>query len=249
MKFTFKPLLPFPVIILFVLLSEQSVAQTPYIRTTVGLDVAGYIKGRKANKEFDQKYKMGEMMPYSIMGMRFINSTQYGFEILLNDSTKQKTYNPIQFDSVERKTYLVVVNKNFPKSDPDHRNQKIYPDQTTQIYRTNYSGKKIIGISKDSCWMFKIISGAINVYSYLSEESGPTFQESTIIGIQSGDGPILKYSAENLKQMVGNDPEALESVDSKDYLNAIRKYNRDIQKSSKKWSLFCKNNRSAFYIW
>ena len=233
MKFNFKPLLVFSAIFLFVFLSEESFAQTPYIHTTVGLDVAGYINGRKAKKEFDQKYKMGEMMPYFIRGMRFINSTQYGFEMLLKDSTEQKTYNPIQLDTIQRKTYLVVVNKNFPKSDPDHRNQRIYPDQTTQISRTNYSGKKFIGISKDSCWMFKVISGPINVYSYLSEESGPTFQESTIVGIQSGDGPILKYSVENLKQMVGNDADALESIESKDYLKAIKRYNHN-QKSSKK---------------
>ena len=175
------------------------------------------------------------MMPYFIQGIRFINSTQYGFEILLKDSTKQKTYEVIRFDSVLRKTYFVVVNKNFPKSDPDHRNQKIYPDQTTQISRTNYSGKKIIGISKDSCWMFKVFRGAINVYSYLSEESGPNFQESTIIGIQLGDGPILKYGAENLKQMIGSDADALESIENKDYLKAIKKYNHNVEKSSKKW--------------
>jgi hypothetical protein len=228
MKITCKTLFAFSTVILFFFLAQVSSAQSPQS------GIKDYINLRKAKKEFNQKYKMGEMMPFKMLGKTMIFNSEYGFEILLKDSTRQKIYTAIQFDTILRKTYLVVVNKKFPKSDPEHRNQRIYPDQTLQISRTNFSDKKIIGISKDSCWMFKIISGAINTYSYISEEPGPTFEESTIIGIQLSDGPILKYNVENLKQMVGNDADALESIESKDYLRAIKKYNRDVQKSAKK---------------
>lgn len=89
-------------------------------------------------------------------------------------------------------------------------------------------------MATDSCWMFKIASGQINAYSYLSEESGPNFSNWTIIGIQLNNGPIIKYSEENLVQMVGQDADALTKIKDKDYLQAIKKYNRNAEKAAKK---------------
>ena len=73
--------------------------------------------------------------------------------------------------------------------------------------------------------MFKVIPGAISVYSYLSEQEGQTFDPSTIAGIQLKEGPIVKLTEENLKQMVGDDLDALENIQRKNYLRAIKKYN------------------------
>jgi hypothetical protein len=218
--------------ILFIFFTEVSLAQAPHV--FIEPNINDYINSRKAKKEFDQKFKMGQMIPSTILGTSFIYNSHYGFEILLKDSTKEKTYTAIQFDTILRKTYLVIVDKKFSKSEPDDRYKRIYPDQTLKISRINYSDKSLIGTSKDSCWMFKIISGPINVYSYLSEEPGPTFNTATIIGIQMNDEPILAYNVDDLKKMVGEDKDALEDIEKKDYLGAIKRYNRNMKKLAKK---------------
>lgn len=82
--------------------------------------------------------------------------------------------------------------------------------------------------------MFKIISGPITTYSYLSEENGPTFNAWTIIGIQQNDGQIMKYNVENLKQLVGQNLDALEYIENKNYIKAIKEFNRKAKKESKK---------------
>jgi hypothetical protein len=82
--------------------------------------------------------------------------------------------------------------------------------------------------------MFKIISGPITAYSYLSEENGPTFNSWTIIGIQQNDGQIIKYNVENLKQIVGQNSDALEDIENKNYIRAIKEFNRKAKKESKK---------------
>lgn len=89
------------------------------------------------------------------------------------------------------------------------------------------------GVAKDSCWMFKAISGAISAYSLLSEKDELYFDPSTIVGIQLNDGEIVKFNETNLKAMVGNDIDALENIQRKNYLKAISKYNRNVEKTEK----------------
>ena len=82
--------------------------------------------------------------------------------------------------------------------------------------------------------MFKAISGSINAYSMLSQTDGYGFDPFTIVAVQKGEGPILKLTPENLKPMVGQDADALENIQKKNYYKAIRKYNRNAEKTAKK---------------
>jgi hypothetical protein len=89
------------------------------------------------------------------------------------------------------------------------------------------------GIVKDSCWMFKAITGEITAYSDVCEEDGQNFDRSSIVAIQLKDGPIVKYNEGNLKEMVGQDINALEAIQNKNLYKAIKKYNRDKEKEAK----------------
>jgi hypothetical protein len=137
------------------------------------------------------------------------------------------------------KTYLLLVDKKIPKSDMTHREQRIYSHQTISISRTRYFDKLgkpvyIEGRTNDSCWMFKVESGAINAYSYLSETQNGYFSPSTIVAIQLNDGPLVKYNEENLKQMIGTDTDALEEIKKKNYYEAMKSYNKNVEKTAGK---------------
>lgn len=190
------------------------------------------------NRQFANQ-QMNMMMANMRYGNYYYNN-KYTFYVVLKDSSQKEVTSKIYTDTTLHKSYLLLVDKKYPKSDTAHRYQKIYADQTSNIYRVDNSGFSekpvtIRGIANDSCWMFKAISGPITVYSLLSEPDGYNFDPSTIIGIQLKDGPIVKFTADNLKQMIcQNDARALEIAENKNYLKAIKKYNRDMEKAVKK---------------
>jgi len=198
-----------------------------------------------------QSMQMNMQMQMNMMNMMMLNRADFNFKhtffATMKDGSRKEINSRILTDETTHKTYLLYVDKSLPKSD-SNRNQKIYPDQTVSIERglgvisnprsafQNTEPEKFFkGIAKDSCWMFKVVSGDINVYSFLSEETGQYFYEGTIVGIQlHDDGPIVKCTEENLKQMVGNDIDALENIQRKNYFKAIKKYNRNRRKEAEK---------------
>jgi len=195
-----------------------------------------------------QGQQMGMMMAAGRFNYNNPGNLKYNFIVTMADSSKKEVSSKIYSDTATHKTYLLFVDKSYPKSDPN-RNKKIYPPQTLSIAR-NVAGpgpgfiradyvppppRFFNGIAKDSCWMFKVISGSINAYSCLSEEGdAQTFDPSTIVGIQLNNGPIEKFNEENLKNMVGQDIDALENIQKKNYYKAIKKYNRNAAQAAKK---------------
>jgi hypothetical protein len=57
-----------------------------------------------------------------------------------------------------------------------------------------------------------------------------SFETSSLIGIQLNDGPIFRYSEDNLKQMITSDNAAMEYFQKKQYIKAIRKFNHNTEK-------------------
>jgi len=226
----------FTLSILFVFLAKNSFAQ--YVGMKAVFDKV--VLNHKWELEKRGYYSMGNHpMGYIDPYKGQPGSNEYNFHVILKDSSKTEVYSRIYMDTSVYKTYLLLVDKSFPKSDPSHRERKIYADQTINIYRIGSSGYlnnpvDISGIATDGCWMFKSVKGAINVYSYLSEYQSPYFDQETIVAIQLNDGPIVKFNEENLKQMIGQDVDALEVVNDKKYYKAIKKFNRDMEKAAKK---------------
>ncbi len=199
------------------------------------------------NQQFINQQMNTQMQMMAMLNQGGQYNTKYTFVVTMADSSTKEVKSKIYFDTTLHKTYLLFVDKNLKKTD-SNRTTKIYPSQTINIARnistfeTVMHGKStgptkveyLNGKPADTCWMFKAITGAINVYSYLSEEDGQTFDRSTIVGIQLGNGPILKFNEENLKQLVGDEINALEFIQKKNYYKAIKKFNRDMEKELKK---------------
>jgi hypothetical protein len=192
-----------------------------------------------AKKSFAQHFTPGPIL----MGTYWDPNPKGVYKVTFKDSSVKEVFSIMYVDPKSHKNYLVFVDRNFPKSDTIHRNQKIYPDQTLYIAtnRDIQSDKEIYGIPNDSCWMFPVIGGRLTVYArsmnYLKPVSGfvdsNELYEATIIGIQINDGPILPFTEDNLKNMVGQNAKALELISEKKYFRAIKRYNSDAEKEAK----------------
>jgi len=171
----------------------------------------------------------------------------YTFVVTMKDGTKKEVDSKIYNDTIVKKNYLLLVDKSFKRSDTN-RYKKIYPAQTISIARNVAAPGDVIhknavqpppvyfkGMPSDSCWMFKVVAGPISAYSYLSEqEDDQVFNPYAVVAIQLNDGPLMPLTDENLKQMVGQDINALEDIQKKNYFRAIKKYNKDVEKAAKK---------------
>jgi len=197
--------------------------------------------------QFAQR-QMAMQMQMSMMMYNDRNyNPSYTFVVTMKDGSKKEFNSQILNDSVRKKNYVLFVDKNFKRSD-SNRYKKIFPDQTISIARNTAGPGDVIhknaipptpvyftGNAVDSCWIFKVVTGHISAYSNFSEQQDDyTFKDFAIVGIQLNDGPIVKYNEENLKQMVGQDINALEEIQKKNYFKAIKKYNKDIEKAAKK---------------
>ena len=177
-----------------------------------------------------------QMQLQTLMNMNWKQNAGKGdtYMITFKDSSVKKVVSWMYTDTILHKNFLVLIDKKFPKSDSVHRTQRIYSDQTNFIstIADHLSNREIYGIPTDSCWMFKVMSGPINVYSRYFNEFEYDFHNA-VIAIQLNDGPIVKYSVDALKQMVGQNADALAYIEKKNYYKAIKKYNEDIEKAAK----------------
>lgn len=188
------------------------------------------------NQQFmNQQMQMQMQMLQMSMNWRQNAGKGDTYLITFKDSSVKKVISWMFTDTILHKNFLVLVDKKFPKSDSAHRTQKIYSDQTRYIstiadYQSN---TEIYGVATDSCWMFKVMGGSINVYSRYFKDFEYDFHNS-VIAIQLNDGPIVKYSTDALKQMVGQNADALAYIEQKNYYKAVKKYNHDAEKAAKK---------------
>ena len=167
------------------------------------------------------------------------------YMVKFKDTSTKKVVSYMYSDTILHKNFLVYVDKKFKRSDTLHRYQKIYPDQTSYISTVTdrSSNQETYGVPTDSCWMFKVIDGPLKVYAksldYLNVKvvmfiSDNEFEPSAIVGIQLNDGPIEKYTKENLIKMVGPNADALQYIENKKYYKAVKTYNHNAEKAAKK---------------
>ena len=228
MKYTYHFLFRLSVAFLFIFISKTSFAQP---------------RGMTMNQVYSQlnKQDMNQrmQMQMQMMNMRGVTATlqEYDFNVTMRDSTTKEITSAIYTDSVTKKHFIVWVDKKYKKSDTN-RYKKIYPTQTSSLTCVlikkdeDNPGSYLPGKITDSCWMFKTLSGAINVYTYDGYNDAGQVDQTAIIGIQLNNGSIVQFNEGNLKTMVGQNAKALELIADKKYLRAIKRYNKDIEKGA-----------------
>jgi hypothetical protein len=199
----------------------------------------------RQNMQFQMQMNMNMRQAW-IWGSNETYNPKHTFIVTMADGSKKEVNSRIYADTILHKSYLLFEDKSLPKADTN-RKKKIYPQETTEITRNlalvpstvkradfPTIPKYYTGIAKDSCWMFKVIAGPISAYSLLSEEEGQMFNPGTIVGIQLNDGPIVKCTVDNLKEMVAKDAEAMKKILDKNYIKAIKKFNHNTEKAASK---------------
>lgn len=153
------------------------------------------------------------------------NEEPYNFRVFFKDSTKMFVTSFIYADSAKRSFYIIAEDRSLPEKDPK-RTQKIYPVETASIIQFNDSGN-LTGVPTDSCWLFKVISGKISVYSQIPKAKG--LKNDMITASQVGNGPVDKFYPLVLYPIIKEDHAALNEWSKEAFINAIKKYNKDNQ--------------------
>jgi hypothetical protein len=229
MKYFYKTSLSILTCVLLVLFGTKSYAQYP---------------GMRAFRAQQTMQMANQQMQMQMMNTNWRRTVGTGdkYTVVFKDSSIKKFVSLMYTDTILHKNFLVFVDKNFPKSDTAHRNQKIYSDQTRSISTDDHDvwGNIQNGTPNDSCWTFKVISGPLTVYARTAGYLLPTgpysndFDLSAVTGLQLNSGPIEKYSQENLEKMVGQNKDALNDIKKKKYYKAVKRYNRHAEKAAKK---------------
>lgn len=187
----------------------------------------------------NQQFMNQQMQTHMLMNMNWRQNAGNGdiYKVTFKDSSKRNITSLIYQDSVTHKSFLVLVDKKFPKTDTN-RFKKIYCNQTIDITIDDLElGETIIGIPTDSCWSFRVVSRPLCVYSrnaYYLTTSPKDFDKSAIIGIQLNRGPIEELTEENLRKMVESNPKALELLNKQELYKAVKRFNRDAEKATQK---------------
>ena len=160
---------------------------------------------------------------------------KYDFKVTMKDSSVKIVSSKIYVDTLKHKSYLIYVNKALKRSDPN-REQKIYADETVRISRDDvddYIVKGTVnGFATDSCWLFKVVQGKINAYSFLSETSN--IDETYLRAFQIDAGRVMKLDSVSLDPVVKPNENAYKPFLKGKFYKAITKYNADFKKSEKK---------------
>jgi hypothetical protein len=221
-----------------VFFSEASLAQFPGMKQ---------VRTQMNNQFMNQQMNMMMMHMNLSMRSRASNSSkvpgaenEYTYKVVMKDGSQQTITSYIYFDTLQKKSYLLLVDKRYPRSDTAHRKVKIYSTQTISISRDATPSnpddsvvKRVWfdGMATDSCWLFHAINGKINLYSFVSELGNSyLFDPSTIAAVQYGTCAIGKFDPDALKAFIGNDEKAMKYFDKKEYFDAVKRYNKDAPK-------------------
>ena len=133
------------------------------------------------------------------------------FNIALLNETIVKSYTRIDTRSVPHSVTIAL----------GEQVQRLTPTQTHLVSLLKDDGDEAIGIPADTCWLFKMAKGALNIYTYL-----PYPDWSMVVALQKGDdGTIVRITAETLKDMIADNPQALQLFNLNKWRLAIEAYN------------------------
>ncbi|MDB5022621.1 MAG: hypothetical protein JWP78_376 [Mucilaginibacter sp.] len=148
----------------------------------------------------------------------------YYLRVFFKDSTKFFVTSFLYPDTIKHSCYIVVIDKSKSKNDPTHT-QRIYPSQTVGVVMPYQDGGYIYGKATDSCWLFRIIKGKINAYSFAPHPVDGILEPIT--SYQIDDDAMRNFVPADLGTIVGSDEKAYEAFKDENYELAITLYNQN----------------------
>ena len=140
-----------------------------------------------------------------------IMNFKHDYKIVLKNDTVIRRYTKIEIsDSVH-----------FMKIKINKKNLLIRPADTKEVIYVTPKGKEYTGFPRDTCWLFKMRSGKINIFTYLPEN-----EMKYLVAMQKGiGGEIVAYTKVNIIQMVKDNDLALKFVETNELWKAMCIYN------------------------
>jgi hypothetical protein len=176
-----------------------------------GVSYIGDYSKMASKTAMDEEMESGSWM-YRLENLK---NAKYTFRVILKDNSVREIKSRIYAEKAFNKSYIT-----YTVDDRPNQIFKLFCDETMVITRLAGS-ERIDGLVTDSCWLFKVVSGKINAYSFLAKADGPY----SIIALQTGDGPIKNFNSHLLEGILSDDAEAEKLFSKKEYLKAIEKYN------------------------
>jgi hypothetical protein len=116
-----------------------------------------------------------------------------------------------KIDISGREHFITATEADIPKI--------IKPGDTKSLSRLTTDGRQLLGVPNNNRWLFKTISGKINAFYFLAEDT------ELISDIQKGDGPIVPFSPQALLDMIGGDPDIFQMINRQKFAMAIKSFN------------------------
>jgi hypothetical protein len=161
------------------------------------------------------------VMRMNYFGKGKLSDLKYFFKVKMKDSIVKEIKSFIFYDTSRKQTYIKHINKSVSKND-SNRNEKIYCNDIIEVKAaTNSIAPLMQGIITDSCWLFKTLSGKINVYSTYPENN----DNYSIAAIELVTGIIESFDPEKLKLIIAGNEKAMKKFNKKSYFSAIEKFN------------------------
>jgi hypothetical protein len=147
-------------------------------------------------------------------------SKKLSYSIVFKDSTQILT--PAKIGEHKGNFFLYVDNETMTRS--------IRPNETLSITYIPKKGSPLVGVPTDSCWVFKLIEGPVNLYSVT-----PQPLDQFVIYIQKGnDGPMMKATKGNIRKQLKNDQSVQVDINTNQFRSAVTKHNLFIERENKK---------------
>ncbi|WP_205503297.1 hypothetical protein [Rufibacter psychrotolerans] len=171
--------------------------------------------------------QMRQMQQMTYLSMSRSSGALYNpkavYMVLLQDSTVKEVKSKMLFDERKR-SYLELEDKTLKKTDP-RRVQRIYPTDTRSIYKIDMNGNPSpLGQPADSCWLFKVVHGKVNGYSFLPATAN--LHSGYLKFVQKGDGALEKVDKEVIKSMLSDNHKAVMLVYDDKFYDALVEYNK-----------------------
>jgi hypothetical protein len=145
--------------------------------------------------------------------MKNLKGGKYDLTVTMMDGSVKQVKSKIYADSLKNKSYLIFTETNG-------QSRKIYTGETSKISAVGSNGI-IDGFVTDSCWLFPVVKGKINAYSFFPATGSPF----SLLAIQMGNSPVISFSPQLIEAYVKGDDKAYRYYLKKDYWKSIIQFN------------------------
>jgi hypothetical protein len=147
-------------------------------------------------------------------------SKKLPYSIVFKDSTKLITIGKI--GEHKGNFYLYVDNETVTRS--------IRPNETLSITYLPKKGEPMVGMPTDSCWIFKLVEGAVNLYAVTPQP----LDQFVIYVESSSDNLFLTATKANFRKLLKNDQGIAVDINTQQFRSAVRRHNKAVESEKKK---------------